>query len=259
MSAGKTPSRQGHPASYDIASLKDRPDLSDRHNTVGGSAWPEFMLHDPVALAHWGAILAYFPELQLTVMMQGKIAAVINAVALRFGGKDSDLPDRGVDWGVQQSVLDHEAGNAPNALLGLQVVVDKAHRGKGLSHLAVEEMIALARSKGFGHVLLPVRPNGKADFPLIPMDEYLTWRRADGRAFDPWLRVHERLGGRVVGICHQSMIIPGTVEEWSEWTGQQFPGTGQYIVPGALCPIEVDVAANKGVYTEPNVWVVHDV
>ena len=243
--------------SLTAVSLQDRPDLAPAHDAVGGAVWPEFMLHDPVAESNWDAILAAFPHLQVALVEGEQIAAVINAVAYRYEGALSDLPDRGVDWGVEKSVADHQAGVVPNTLMGLQVVVAASHRGQGLARVATQEMIALAQRQGMEQVLLPVRPNCKAGFPLIPMKDYLTWRTKDGRAFDPWMRVHEGLGGQVLGICPQSMIIPGTVTEWQDWTGQVFPGTGQYTVPGALCPVEIDIAADQGVYTEPNVWVLH--
>jgi hypothetical protein len=38
-----------------------------------------------------------------------------------------------------------------------------------------------------------------------------------------------------------------------------FPQSGEYIIPGALSPIEVNVETDEGVYVEPNVWIVHEV
>ena len=159
--------------------------------------------------------------------------------------------------GVEKSVVDHENGIRPNALMGLQVVVAKAFRDLKLSEAAAREMISHARRQECEYVLLPVRPNGKHAYPLIPMDQYIDWKNPDGLAFDGWLRVHQRLGGETIRICHQSMIIPGTVAEWEEWTGQRFPGSGQYIVPFALNPVGIDLEHDLGRYVEPNVWVVH--
>jgi len=43
------------------------------------------------------------------------------------------------------------AGTAvePNILMGVQIVVNKIHQGKGLSSLAVMEMVNLAGNSGF--------------------------------------------------------------------------------------------------------------
>ncbi len=54
-------------------------------------------------------------------------------------------------------------------------------------------------------------------------------------------------------------MIPGTVAEWEKWTNMRFPETGDYVVNGALNPVNIDVERDKGVYIEPNVWVVHPV
>ncbi len=89
------------------------------------------------------------------------------------------------------------------------------------------------------------------------MAEYASWRDAAGRPFDAWVRVHVSMGGRVVGPCERAMVITGSVAEWEEWTGLRFPGTGRYVVDGALAPVEVDVGADRGTYVEPNLWIEH--
>ncbi|WP_419907474.1 hypothetical protein [Hoeflea sp.] len=257
MSSEYTSGAGNHGASYTISSLSERPELMGQHEAVGGSGWPEFMLHDPVAIANWGNMITDFAADQLFMLIGDEIAAVINTVPLRIDTDLAKLPDRGVDWGVEKSVADHESGIRPNALMGVQVVIGKDFRGKGLSGAAAGEMIKHTRRRGCDHVVLPVRPNGKHEFPLIPMDEYIRWQDANGLAFDSWLRVHQRLGGEIIKICRESMIIPGSIAEWSKWTGQRFPGSGQYIVPFALNPVEIDVERDLGRYVEPNVWVVH--
>ncbi|WP_136660343.1 hypothetical protein [Nitratireductor sp. XY-223] len=257
MSSEHTSGAASNGVVYTISSLSDRPDLESQHGAVGSSAWPEFMRHDPVAIANWDKMISYFAADQVSVLIDGQIAAVINMVPLSVGPDFDNLPDRGVDWGVEKSVADHERGTRPNALMGVQVVVDKAFRGRNLSEAAAREMIRHAKGRELAFVLLPVRPNGKHAYPLIAMEDYIGWEDPEGRAFDGWLRVHQRLGGETVGICRESMIISGTIDEWEEWTGQRFPGSGQHIVPFALNPVEMDVEHNTGRYIEPNVWVVH--
>ena len=55
------------------------------------------------------------------------------------------------------------------------------------------------------------------------------------------------------------MTIRGTRAEWDEWTKMKFPQSGQYIIPGALNPIEMDMQKDEGVYVEPNVWMLHTI
>ena len=217
------------------------------------------MLHDPVALENWSKLIEYFPDYQLSLIGGEDILAVINTVPLAFDRSFEHLPDRGVDWGVEESVSNHENNVQPNVLMGVQVVVNKAHRNKGLSEAASAEMIKLAARCGLEHLILPVRPSHKHRFPLIPITRYIDWKTADGLPYDGWLRVHARAGGRTVRICPTSMRIGGTVDEWARWTGLDFPGSGQYVVPGALVPVDIDVERGQGLYEEPNVWVTYDI
>jgi hypothetical protein len=54
------------------------------------------------------------------------------------------------------------------------------------------------------------------------------------------------------------MTIHGTRAEWEAWTGMKFPQSGQYVVPGALNPIAMNIEMDEGLYIEPNVWLVHE-
>ena len=54
------------------------------------------------------------------------------------------------------------------------------------------------------------------------------------------------------------MRITGTINQWEEWTDMKFPITDEYIIPGALNPVKMDIENNIGVYIEPNVWIVHE-
>lgn len=95
--------------------------------------------------------------------------------------------------------------------------------------------------------------------PTTPMRHYLRWARADGAPFDPWLRVHWRLGAKVLRVAPRSMVVTGTVAEWEAWTRMTFPESGRYIVRGALAPVTIDRRRNRGRYVEPNVWMLHPV
>jgi hypothetical protein len=124
--------------------------------------------------------------------------------------------------------------------------------------MMVKAMRDIAHSKGFRHLVAPVRPNQKSMYPLTNIDDYIQWTDDQGLPFDAWLRVHVRAGGRIIKPCHEAMLIRGTREEWESWTGMKFPQSGPYIIPGALVPMQMDVEKNEGVYIEPNVWTVHD-
>jgi hypothetical protein len=131
--------------------------------------------------------------------------------------------------------------------------------GQGVSKQIVRAMRTLTQRSGLKCLIAPVRPNLKHAYPLTTMERYIQWKQTDGSAFDPWLRTHTRMGGRVVKVCPRSMTIPAPVAGWERWTNMRFPDSGQYIIPGALSPVTIDREADKGIYIEANVWVVHEI
>jgi hypothetical protein len=168
------------------------------------------------------------------------------------------LPDGGWDWAIAQRFDDRAQGIPPHTLSALCISITRDFQGKGLSSWIVQAMRDIGSRSSLERLIAPVRPNLKAQYPLIPIDEYITWTVGDAKLFDTWMRVHRELGATVVRPCPRSMRIVGNVAEWEEWTGLRFPGSGQYIVPGALVPVLVDHDADTGVYVEPNVWMVHE-
>ena len=123
----------------------------------------------------------------------------------------------------------------------------------------VGAMRAIGQTKGFKYLVAPVRPNQKSKYPLISIDEYIQWTNEEGLPFDAWLRVHVRLGAKILKPCHEAMLIRGSCAEWEEWTGMKFPQSGTYFIPGALNPMKMNLEGDEGVYVEPNVWMAHEI
>ena len=144
-----------------------------------------------------------------------------------------------------------------NVLSLLAISVDPGRRGAGVATRLLEAVRATAGAEGLESVIAPVRPTLKERYPLIPIEQYVEWRREDGRHFDPWIAVHERAGGTIVQVAPRSMLIEAPVADWEEWTSMRFPGDGTYVVPGMLAPLEV--RDGVGTHVEPNVWLRHSV
>ena len=142
-------------------------------------------------------------------------------------------------------------------MLGFQVVINPKHQGKGLAKDAVVEMKNLSRRLGLEGVLIALRPNGKEQFPLLSMEDYLKCTLDSGESFDPWLRIHQRLGAEVIRVCSKAYSVRGTIQDWKNWTDQTFPCSGEYVIEGGLNPLEISIEKDLGIYTEPNVWVIH--
>jgi hypothetical protein len=79
----------------------------------------------------------------------------------------------------------------------------------------------------------------------------------DGLPFDPWMRVHARLGAKIIKECSRSMVLAGAVEEWERWSGMKFPSDGDYVAPTLLATLHVNHGANECIYVEPNIWMEH--
>lgn len=240
------------------------PNHTDYRNLVRGltkEIWPEFMLHDAVANELWHELLDRFAEYQLALYdtQNNRVAAMGNSFPLRWDESLENLPDDGWDWVFLKAVQDHKQGLIPNIHCAIQIIIRPDYQGLGLSALSVEAVRSVTKSRGFQSLIIPIRPSEKHKYPLTTLDDYVNWKTEKGLPFDRWLRVHARAGGKIIKVCHKSKTIRGTRSEWKKWTGMQFPQTGQYVIDGALNPIEISIEKDEGVYIEPNVWIVHEI
>jgi len=241
-----------------LVTLAERRDLEDDLDLHNGGSWPEYMLHDPVAAALWQHLHDEFAGWQLMLLdAADRIVAAANSAPLAWDGTDDGLPE-GWDDQFRRTVAQWAAGVRPDALGAIQIVVARDRRGHGLSGRMVEVLRSRARDAGLRALIACVRPTDKHRYPLADIDRYARWTRPDGRPFDAWIRLHARLGGRVVRGAPRSMTITGTVAEWETWTGMAFPESGAYVVPFATNPVTIDREADVGTYHDANVWMVHD-
>jgi GNAT superfamily N-acetyltransferase len=205
--------------------------------------WPQFLLHDPIANTYWDRLYTDFADFQFRLVEDGELLAEGNCV-----------PVRGMPAQWRDVFLNAWEGDGDcDRVSALAIMVSPEHRGRGISRVMLEHMRRLAAP--VGELVAPVRPTLKERYPLITVERYVEWRRDDGAHFDPWIRTHERVGGRVTGTAQDSMVIEAPVTEWADWTGLAFPSDGDYVVPGALVP--VSVRDGHGTYREPCVWIVH--
>lgn len=227
----------------------------DQADRVTLTSWPEFMLHDSVANHHWSALISERADFQFALVdkVTEQWIAVGNSIPVHWKEPLESLPDLGWDWALASGM---ESNKSPNLLCALAIQILPEHRGVGLSSLMIQIMKEIGHSFGFNQLIAPVRPNKKCEYPLLPMGSYVKWSKGES-LFDPWLRVHERLGGRLLKVCSQAMQITASVEDWQNWTGLTFQTSGEYVIPGALDTVNIDIENNRGNYVEPNVWMLH--
>jgi hypothetical protein len=240
-----------------VFSLAERPELTAASQQVMADGWPAFILASAVAARLWPRVLAEHPAYQVVLVDEASdtVIGAGHSLPLAWDGTFAGLPS-GWDAAVEQAIADHDRGVIPNAAVGLSATVAVSHRGQQLSRHLIAALRRVAAQHGHRALVLPVRPNRKSAYPCIPMESYITWMTADGLPFDPWLRVHTRLGGEILGVCPESMVIAASAKQWETWTGLPIPGPGSYVVPDGLVPVEVD-EQGIGTYVEPNVWMAH--
>ena len=177
-------------------------------------------------------------------------------IGLDLASAMASLPD-GIDPAIEQIFARARSGEPVNTLCALAAESPRDGRRRGLAQQLLSAMRTIAERQGLTWLVAPVRPSLKDRYPLTPIERYITWRRDDGQLFDPWMRIHERLGARVAGPLPRSLRITGTVEEWESWTGMAFPESDDYVFPEGLATVHVDRDADRGTYWEPNVWMIH--
>ena len=235
-----------------IVRYADRPDLLEiRFVTLAERTFPEYMNHNEPG-RNWGRLYTDFPEFQVGLLDGDELVAEAHAIPVSWDGTVGGLPS-GWDEGFEAGMGSREPATA---LMAVAVSVAPSQQGRQLSSRMIQTFTDNARAAGLANgVIAPVRPTWKERYPLIPIERYAEWRRGDGSHFDPWLRIHELVGGEIVAPAPESMTIRGTADEWEEWTGMAFPEDGTYVFPGGLAPVEfVD---GVGTHVEPNVWVHH--
>jgi GNAT superfamily N-acetyltransferase len=228
----------------------DRPELLDRRDRLSGS-FPTYMHHNEPGSRYWGRLYDEHPAFQLGLLDGDELIAELHSVPTPWDGTDEDLPSGWDEAFTRAFESDREA----TVLCALAISILPARRGEELSSRMIEAMREAARAHGLRELIAPVRPTLKARYPLTPIARYMEWRREDGTHFDPWIRIHERVGGRLYRAAPESMVIEAPAPDWEEWTGLRLPEDGSYIVDGMLAPLEV--RGGVGRHVEPNVWMRH--
>ena len=241
-----------------IATARDRPDLWERAEDLDADVWPEYNRHGNVLNTYWGRLEREFADYQFLLYDEAKddLVAEGHTIPFRWDGTPHGLPD-GIDGLVRDAFALAADGGRPNALGALAVEIPASRQGRGLSRGMLGAMRELAVRHGLDMLAAPVRPSWKERYPLTTIEAYANWTTADGLPFDPWLRVHARLGADIVKPEPRSLLISADVPSWEEWTGLTFPETGDYVFPQGLTTVHIDTESGSGVYWEPNIWVRH--
>jgi hypothetical protein len=242
-----------------ITTAAQRPDLVPL--LADFNDWPRFMRQDPIGDLYYADHVAAFGEFVLIAVDRDepdRLVAKGFSVPFSWSADPAtSLPAGGWDEVIMTAALDRLAGRRGNLVSALEVSIRRDLRGTGLSAVMLAAMRRNSIELGFGALVAPVRPSRKHAAPDLSMLDYAAQRRPDGLPVDPWLRVHVRAGGQLVGVSNRAMTIGGTLADWRDWTGLPFDTTGPVVVPEALVPVYCNIPHDYAVYCEPCAWVHH--
>ncbi len=241
-----------------VVRYSDRPELWAAIEDLSAEVWPEYNLHGETLNHYWRQLYDVFPEWQFLLRDpdDGTVLAEGHTIPVAWDGTDEGLGP-GIDATIAAGFALHNVGGRPTAVCALAAEIPPRHQGRRLSVDLLCAMSALGRAAGLPQLIAPVRPNLKERYPTIPIERYARWTRPDGAPFDPWVRVHTRLGARIGPAIPRSLHITGTVADWESWTQMAFPETGDYVFPAGLANVHIDRERDVGEYWEPNIWIIH--
>ena len=242
-----------------LVSARNRGAYSELAAQMAPTELPEYLNFDNTVYRYWDKLEDYFPDYQFFLVDKesDKPIGRGHCIPLSFKQEWHELPDDGFDWVLKKGFCDAENGFEPNMVSALFITIAREQLGKGISYRMLKGMKSIGRGMGFSYLLAPIRPSKKHLYPLIPIEDYSHWKQEDGSPFDPWLRVHQRIGGVIVRTCQRSMMVTASIQQWRDWTGIVFPGSGSHLIPGGLAPLSVDLALDKASYVEPGIWIRH--
>jgi GNAT superfamily N-acetyltransferase len=231
--------------------------MGEESATIAQRVWPRYLSEEsdlPQSSLTFEIDEAEFyrryPAWGLRSKADRRLVAYTNAVLLAIDLSHSNLPEEGWQFAIEAGGRDVK----PNCLCLVVANVDPTMQNLRISPLLLEKAKTEARAMGLSHVIAPVRPSHFHEHAELSFESYVNLRRADGELTDPWLRAHERAGGKKLNICHRSATVTATIAKWAQWTSQTYPNSGSYSLERGLAPLIVDLEKNIGTYIEPNVW-----
>jgi GNAT superfamily N-acetyltransferase len=241
---------------YEVEPTHRRAWSEGQLDALFAEGFPPFITAD-MAVKPWiGRVREFFAHLDIVLNDDGQPVATGWGVPIAWDGRLEDLPESFAEI-LRRAVALHEAGAAADTFVICGGVVHPARKGTGVASALVEALRDTGTRSGLVRVLAPVRPTRKHLYPLASIASYAAWVREDGLPLDPWLRLHVRLGGRVIATAPAAQTMSGTVAQWEHWTGLALPESGTYVISQGMDVLRVDRGADEGVYVEPNIWVQH--
>jgi len=188
--------------------------------------FPKFITADLAVKECIGRVRDYFPHLDVMLVDESdKPVATGWGVPISWLGDVADLPSSFADV-LRRAIEVHDSGLDANTFVICGAVVDPGRKGSGTATELIRALSSTGQAMGMTRILVPLRPTRKHLYPLFSIEDYASWVRDDGLPFDPWLRLHVRMGARVISLAREAQTMTGTIQDWEEWTGISLPVSG---------------------------------
>ncbi len=237
-----------------IKSFADDPTLKTRVGELEDDSFPAFLNEEPTWQRTQNDILTVFDKYHFFVLDEktNKAAAVSVSVPLAWDGEPGSLP--GYNELLELCLKQNQEGQKPTALVGILGAVSPDFRGQGVTELFNKCSAQILERHGIDSYLSPVRPSIKQLYPNYSMEEFLSWRTPEGGLVDPWLNHFVKMGATNLGVAHDAITLSAPIQQWAEWTGMQFPVTGDYVIPGGHRMLRVNTETGTAEYGEDHLW-----
>ena len=136
----------------EIVTASARPDLEGEAAAAFRERWPEFIFHDPVPPRYMPRVHEYFADLDVLLLVGGRVAAGGWGVPFVWDGTPEDLPE-GYDAVLARCVEDHESGRTPTAFSFMAAAVHPDHDKRGLAVEVLQALVQRATVAGISRVV----------------------------------------------------------------------------------------------------------
>lgn len=227
----------------------------DQYRDEVALAFPAIIQNSEIVKYSWEKVETYFPDFQRILINENNtIVGIVCTLPFYWEDELSELPMDGWDWLMGKGIDDFEKKQKPNLLGGLQIIINKEYKGKGLSRTFIAEGKRIMATKGLKYFALPIRPTLKHNFPDMSMDDYLEYKE-NGKIYDPWIRTHLKSGAKLIKVCTNAMNVKGDIQFWESLMNRKINQSGLYKVDGGLNLVKISKEENIGEYSEDNIWI----
>lgn len=128
-----------------------------------------------------------------------------------WDGTQEALPTGWADSLVRARQADEAASGGGNTAVGLFINVEKDQKRSGAAEKIILLMKDIVRDAGLRDLIIPLRPPVRYQRDYVEMDfeQFAAITRDDGAPLDYWVRVHKKVGAKVIAVSrysHQHVI-----------------------------------------------------